>query len=102
MINDVLAEAKRLKTDAKVLRDIGDTDGAMAEMDRAIAIVQSASEGTLSPQESDIVRAELADCWGIRAASFAGRAGYLRHWTHTKPASIMSLVIRTTSQIRSF
>jgi hypothetical protein len=48
MIDNLLNEVKGLKNDAKLLRDIGDTDGAVNVLNKAIANVEAASAGTLS------------------------------------------------------
>ena len=66
---DILAEAKRLKADAKRHRDIDDTAGALDAMDRAIEILQKAGE-------PESVRAELADSWGMKGGILR-RAGRL-------------------------
>lgn len=76
MIDDLLKEVKGLKNDAKLLRDIGDTGGAIAVMDQAIEKVQAAANESVSAAESDRLKAELADCWGIKGGILR-RAGKL-------------------------
>jgi tetratricopeptide (TPR) repeat protein len=66
VIEDVLAEVKTLKNDAKLLRDIGEVDPAIAVIDKAIAIVQTAGNAATTPPQSDSLKVELADCWGIK------------------------------------
>lgn len=77
MIDDILTEVKRLKNDAKLRRDIGDSDGASAVMDKAIAVVNSARTDSTSSAESNRLAAELADCWGIKGGILR-RAGRLQ------------------------
>ena len=76
MISDLLNEVKGLKNDAKLLRDIGDTEGAIAVMDKAIAKVQPAGDPPQSAADSNRLKGELADCWGIRGGILR-RAGKL-------------------------
>ena len=74
MIDNVLSEVKGLKNDAKLLRDIGDTDGAIANLDKAIARVEAARGGSVTPDESDRLKAQLADLWGMQGGVYR-RAG---------------------------
>jgi tetratricopeptide (TPR) repeat protein len=76
MIDNLLNEVKGLKNDAKLLRDIGDTDGAVDVLSRAIANVEAASTGTLSSDESSRLKAQLADLWGMKGGVYR-RAGKL-------------------------
>ena len=64
MSDDVLVKVKRLKNDAKIFRDIGDTASAIAAVDEAIAIVEK--ERKSNPGDADRLKAELADCLGMK------------------------------------
>jgi len=74
MPDDVLAEVKRLKKEATLLRTIGDTDGAIAILDEAIALVKAARGGSSSSDESGRLKAQLADCYGMKGGVYR-RAG---------------------------
>jgi hypothetical protein len=76
MIENVLSEVKGLKNDAKLLRDIGDTDGAIGVLSKAIASVEAAGAGPLSSDESDRLKSQLADLWGMKGGVYR-RAGEL-------------------------
>ena len=76
MNDQMWAEIKRLKNDAKLLRDIGEADRATAALDKAIATLDVVPSQPQTPIESERIRAELADCWGMKGGIFR-RAGRL-------------------------
>jgi tetratricopeptide (TPR) repeat protein len=81
MIENVLSEVKGLKNDAKLLRDIGDTDGAIGVLQKAITSVAAAAAGPLSSDESDRLKSQRADLWGMKGGVYR-RAGNLPKALH--------------------
>jgi tetratricopeptide (TPR) repeat protein len=76
MMDTLLADAKKMKADAKSLRDIGEVNGALASLEKVTAMLESALKQEGSSTDTAQVNAQLADSLGMKGGILR-RAGRL-------------------------